>query len=214
MSDSPQSAAVSVTVWSDFTCPFCHVARDRVEWLRQQEGVEVGWRPYDLHPEYPDEGISREALGLTPDSKHETTVRRLALEVDLPYNPHPEWVPRTRRALELVEWARGQGGDAHERLHERIMDARWAEAREITGWDELTALADDVGLDGAEGRAAVEAGLLESAVSDATQWAQRAGIRAVPAFVFDERLLVSGAVPSEMLQTALDRVRESEGTEG
>ena len=207
MSDTTASNAVSVLVWSDFTCPFCHVARDRVNWLRDQEGVSVDWMPYDLHPEYPDEGIDRAEIGLGPDSQHETTVRRLALDVDLPYNPHPVRVPRTRRSLELVEWARGLGGDAHERLHERLMDARWAEARDLNDWDELVALADEVGLDGAEGRAAVEAGALVETVDTSTAIAQRAGIMAVPAFVFDEKLLVSGAVPSDMLQTALDRVR-------
>ena len=57
----PQDDPMRVAIWSDVVCPFCNVARERASWLRQA-GVEVEWLPFDLHPEYPDEGIDRAAL--------------------------------------------------------------------------------------------------------------------------------------------------------
>ena len=97
-------------------------------------------------------------------------------------------MPRTRRALELIEWARTHG--KHEELHERVMDAYWTEGQDITGWDILGPLVADVGLDPEEARAEVEVGAFAREVNTSTTTAQRHGIRAVPAFVFDGRLLV------------------------
>ena len=78
------------------------------------------------------------------------------------------------------------------------MDAYWTEGRDITGWDELGPCVADVGLDPEEARAEVESGAFAREVDASTATAQRHGINAVPAFVFDGRLLVSGAQPHEV----------------
>lgn len=210
-----RSAPMTVTIWSDVVCPFCNVARERAEWLAREANVTVEWLPFDLHPEYPPEGIPREELMRRyPESLHEA-VRSMHEDADMVYNPNPERVPNTRRALELIEWARTQG--RHDELHRRVMDAYWTEGRDITGWDVLGACVADVGLDPIEARAQVESGALQEAVSMSTATAHRHGINGVPAFVFDGRLLVSGAQPHEVLQQALERaaaMRTDEETPG
>jgi len=195
-----------VAVWSDYICPFCNIARDRVAWLRRQVGAEVTWRPFDLHPEYPPEGIPRAALEARYGERLSSAVRGLAEEAGLPYAPHPERVPRSRRALELSEWARAAGGEeGHERLHERIMDAYWAAGQDISDWAVLAECARAAGLDDEAGREGVDSGAYAAPVDTSTEWAQRHGIMAVPAFVFDGRLLISGAVPHEALERAAER---------
>jgi predicted DsbA family dithiol-disulfide isomerase len=201
-----EDGPIGVAIWSDVVCPFCNVARERAEWLRREAGARVEWLPYDLHPEYPPEGIPRSELERRYGPAMSEQVRRMTEEAGLVYNPNPERVPNTRRALEVIEWARPQG--RHDELHDRVMDAYWVEGREITGWDELAACVSDVGLDADEARAEVEAGLARAAVDASTQTAQRHGVNAVPAFVFDGRLLVSGAQPHEILQRAIDRALE------
>ena len=37
-------------------------AEERAEWLRREAGAEVEWLPFDLHPEYPAQGIPRADL--------------------------------------------------------------------------------------------------------------------------------------------------------
>ena len=197
------SEPITVTIWSDVVCPFCNVARERARWLAERD-VRIEWLPFDLHPEYPPEGIAREDLMRRyPASMHEA-VRGMHEDARMPYNPNPDRVPNTRRALELIEWARGRG--AHEALHQRVMDAYWTEGRDITGWDVLAECVADVGLDPDEARAEVDAGAFRDPVTALTQAAQRLGISGVPAFVFDGRLLVSGAQPHEVLEKALEQV--------
>lgn len=200
------AAPLSVLIWSDFVCPFCNVARERAEFLRREAGAQIQWLPFDLHPEYPDDGIPRAELARRYGDHFSDAVRRMNEEAGLVYNPHPERVPRTRRALELGEWARARG--AYDELHERIMDAYWSEGRDITGWDVLAPLVAEAGLDADEARAEVDSGAFRQPVDASTSAAQGHGIAAVPAFVLDGRLLVSGAQPHEVFRSALAKVRE------
>lgn len=199
-----------VQIWSDYICPFCHVARERAAWLHSEYGAQVEWLPFDLHPEYPPDGLARPALVARYGEAFVDTVRTLSEESGLVYNPHPDVVPNSRRALELTEWARTLDDGSHTRLHDALMDAYWVQARDITLWDVLVPVADGVGLDGAKGREAVESGGFARAVDASTDWARQAGITAVPAFVFDGRLLVSGVVPHEGLAEAVDAVRNAQ----
>jgi predicted DsbA family dithiol-disulfide isomerase len=211
----PSERPIPVAIWSDFVCPFCNVARERAEWLRREAGAEIEWLPFDLHPEYPPEGIPRAELVRRYGDHFHDVVRRLNEEAGLTFNPHPERVPNSRRALELAEWARARG--AHDAVHERVMDAYWSEGRDITGWDVLGPCVADVGLDPDEAREAVDGGAFRAPVDASTRVAQQHGIAAVPAFVLDGRLLVSGAQPHEVLARALERVgamREGGAPEG
>jgi len=197
---------MAVMIWSDFVCPFCNVARERAEFLRREAGARVEWLPFDLHPEYPPEGIPRAELARRYGEDFSDAVRRMNEEAGLVYNPHPERVPNTRRALELAEWARARG--SYDDLHERIMDAYWSEGRDITGWDVLAPIVAGAGLDADEARAEVDAGAFRAPVDASTRVAQEHGIAAVPAFVLDGRLLVSGAQPHDVLRAALAKVSE------
>ena len=197
---------MAVMIWSDFVCPFCNVARERAEFLRREAGARVEWLPFDLHPEYPPEGIPRAELARRYGEHFSDAVRRMNEEAGLVYTPHPERVPNTRRALELAEWARARG--SYDDLHERIMDAYWSEGRDITGWDVLAPIVAEAGLDADEARAEVDAGAFRAPVDASTRVAQEHGIAAVPAFVLDGRLLVSGAQPHDVLRAALAKVSE------
>lgn len=196
-----------VSVWSDFICPFCHIGRDRAEWFRREAGAVVEWLPYDLHPEYPPEGISRDELRRRYPAGFFDVPRRMAEEAGLAYAPHPERVPNSRKALELTEWARARSHAAYEALHTRIMDAYWTEGRDIGDVGVLRTLVADVGLDPDDAVEGLASGAHAAAVDASTRMAQRAGISAVPAFVLDGRLLVSGAVPHEVLAKAVEQAR-------
>jgi predicted DsbA family dithiol-disulfide isomerase len=180
-----------------------------VSWLRRRFGADIEWLPYDLHPEYPPEGIARADLVARYGDHFQDAVRTLANAAGLPFNPHATRVPNTRTALELAEWARTQGGDAHERLHERIMDAYWREGRDIGSPEELAECVAAAGLDPESAFGAVASGRLSGVVDHWTHWAQAQGIHAIPAFVFEGRVLVSGAQPHEVLARAVRRARES-----
>ena len=172
------------------------------EQARREFDAETVWLPFDLHPEYPPEGIPLAELhrryGYGVGDRDPLRDRFAA--VGLEYN-RPEVVPNSRLALRLTELAREHG--LHDQFHNRLMDAYWAEATDIGDAGELRRLAAEVGLppDRVDQVIAEPAAYLD-VVRHSTAEAQSAGINAIPAFVLDRRLIVLGAQPLEVFRRA------------
>jgi predicted DsbA family dithiol-disulfide isomerase len=185
------------------------VALERAAWLEREHGARVEWLPFDLHPEYPPEGIPREKLHRRyPEDVHERT-RQMVEAAGLEYNPPRDVVPNSRQALELTELAREKG--LHEPVHTRLMHAYWSEGRNIGETDTLLDLVAEAGLDREEAEAALAERRYAARVDASTAEAQQAGIHAIPAFVLDGRLLLLGAQPHEIFERALEQVGERSG---
>ena len=164
--------------------------------------------PFDLHPEYPPEGLPRQQL-LARYGGDATTERmsRFFAERGLAYNPHPEVVPNSAKALRLTELARDLG--RHGEMHDRLMDAYWAEAKNIGDPEVLRAEAAAAGLPADEVEDVLAGDRYGDRVEASTREAYSMGANAVPAFVLDRRLLVLGAQPDEVFEQAfaqLERV--------
>jgi predicted DsbA family dithiol-disulfide isomerase len=158
--------------------------------------------PFDLHPEYPPEGIPREQL-LARYGGDAVTERMTRFFADrgLDYNPNPDVVPNSMNALRLTELARDLG--RHGDLHDRLMDAYWAEARDIGDPEVLRGLAAEIGLPAGEVDEVLGGDRYHELVRESTRQAVSIGANAVPAFLLDRRLLVLGAQPEAVFEQAL-----------
>ena len=128
-------------------------------------------------------------------------------EEGLDYNPPPEVVPNTMRALRVTELARERG--LHPAVHDRLMDAYWSEGRNIGDPDELRALAVEAGLDGADLDEVLAGDAYRDRVQGLTAQAVSVGITGVPGFLLDRRLLVLGAQPREVFERAFSQLSEA-----
>jgi predicted DsbA family dithiol-disulfide isomerase len=168
--------------------------------MRDEFGAVLTWLPFDLHPEYPPEGIPRAQLLARYGPAVDRHVGAMFEEAGLRYNPHPEIVPNSRNALRLAELARDL--DRHDEFHDRVMDAYWDEARSIGDEDELRALADEVGLPADDVERVLASDEYAQRVDVSTQQAASLGISGIPAFLIDSRLLVLGAQPPATFERA------------
>ena len=166
--------------------------------MKERFGATVEWLPFDLHPEYPVEGIPRAQLVARYGAEGMARTAASFERSGLVYNPNPDVVPNTMQALRLTEHARAQ--DLHEPFHDRLMDAYWAEALNIGDPDVLRALAAEVGVAGADEVLAGDAHAAD--VRRATEEAHSVGINAIPAFLLDRRLIVLGAHPKATFEQA------------
>jgi predicted DsbA family dithiol-disulfide isomerase len=167
----------------------------------------VVWLPFDLHPEYPVEGIPLAALhrryGIGVGDRDPLRERFAA--AGLEYN-RPEIVPNTRLALRLTELARERG--LHEPFHDRLMDAYWSEATNVGDPDELRRLSAEVGLDSDDvERVIADPAVYLDVVEGSTHQAHLIGITAIPAFLLDRRLIVLGAQPIDVFRRAFDQLQ-------
>jgi predicted DsbA family dithiol-disulfide isomerase len=164
----------------------------------------VTWLPFDLHPEYPPEGIPRAQLHARYGEAFHERLKRSFEAAGLLYNPPPEVVPNTLRALRVTELARERG--LHQQVHDRLMRAYWEEGRDIGEAAELLALAAEAGLDEQEAAAVIDGDAYGEQVRESTAQAQSIGVTGIPGFLLGGRLLVLGAHPREVFEQALEQL--------
>jgi predicted DsbA family dithiol-disulfide isomerase len=157
--------------------------------MGERFGAEINWLPFDLHPEYPPEGVPR------PPSTGQ--IEAVFEANGLVYNPPPVR-SNSMRALRLAEHARAHG--LFDAMHARLLDAYWAEAQDIGDPEVLRRLAEEVEVEGAG--EILESDAYRDVIHRSTAEAHAAGVTGVPAFVLDRRLLVLGAHPRETFERA------------
>lgn len=110
----------------------------------------------------------------------------------------------SRPALIGAKYAEAHGvGDAY---HSAVFRAFWQEAQDISSQAVLADIAGAVGLAPADFLAGLAAPVHLAAVQSDVAQARAYGLNAVPAMVFADRYLVSGAQPYVVLRQAVEQI--------
>lgn len=205
------SKLLRIDVWSDVQCPWCYIGKRRLEAaLADWPGeVEIVSRSFELAPETPidfdgttaDYLASRKGMPAEQVERMLEHVAGVAAEVGLDYHfdrVHQTSTVLAHEATHLAK-ARGVQGEAVERL----FAAYFSEGRHLGKIEVLIELLAEVGIDPPESEVALtDHRYLEDVRADEAQ-AAAYGINAVPFFVFDGRIGVSGAQTPEVFLAAL-----------
>jgi predicted DsbA family dithiol-disulfide isomerase len=210
-----EAARVVVEIWSDVVCPWCFIGKRRFEsalaGFAHRDEVEVIHRSFELDPRAPRSrgGTLQDHLankyGLTPERAAEMNahVTDLARAEGLDYHLDRARPGNTFDAHRLIHMAaeRGSGMEAWDRLSR----AYFSEGVPIGEREALVGLASDLGLDPANAACMLSGAEHRASVRSDEADAQALGIHAVPFFVLNRSLGVSGAQPAEVLTGALER---------
>ena len=152
--------------------------------------VDVEWQAFELHPGIPLEG---QELPWSPEQRaaRGSNFARLADEAGLEHGTRSHWYNSTP-AHEAAEWANEHGaGDA---FRKGIYRAYFVLDQNIGSADVLAGIAQDLGLDADDLRAALSDGRYRERVEAQYEQARAVGVTAVPTFVAEGYALV-GAHP-------------------
>jgi predicted DsbA family dithiol-disulfide isomerase len=119
---------------------------------------------------------------------------------------HPERIPNTRRVLAIAEYARAQG--KLDEFRRAGMEAHWRHEKDLEGDDDLRAIAEIVGLDGAAAVAAADDPRYAAEVEAKLAESHATGVTGIPTFIFegaDGQEVVVGCQPYEVLAAAAAR---------
>ncbi len=119
--------------------------------------------------------------------------------------------PNTFNAHRLLTAALDEGGEAvQQTLADALFRACWAEARDTGDVGVLEEIGVAAGMDAALVREVLAGDAYAQAVRAEEREAREAGITAVPTFVLDGRLAVSGAQTADVLAQAVRRAAQLE----
>jgi predicted DsbA family dithiol-disulfide isomerase len=189
-----------IEFFGDITCPWTHLGWRRLCAALQGRGLHHVlpiWRPFQLNPDLPLEGMPRNAFLLRKFGTAER-VREVLRAVDLAMrhdglhvnldNIHT--MPNTALAHLLMLEAQAHTPSLTRQLMEQLFIAFFVRGQNIGQADTLSSIADLVGLTFDE-RALRERHI--HSLLHAAQMAEQLGIRAVPYSLFDGRYSLAGA---------------------
>jgi predicted DsbA family dithiol-disulfide isomerase len=210
------TAQMRIDIYSDTVCPWCYLGKRRFELaLAQRPYLEprVTWRPFELNPDMPWEGVERAAY-LTAKmggadrveaAEEALTQQGEAIGVRFRFDLIKR-MPNSRRSHLLIAHAARYGLQA--RVKDRVMQAFFEEGSDIGDLDELVRLGVEVGLVEREARAALVLREGQDGVVAAERHAGTLGITAVPTYIFDGQYTLSGAQEPSNMAKILDQVAE------
>ena len=211
---SAMSDPLSIIVYSDVICPWCYVGKRRLEAALSGPDMppvpRLAWRPFELNPDMPAEGIERQAyrnskFGAARSAELDRNMMATGKELGIAFAfERMQRTPNTRLAHRLI-WEAGRQG-RQDALVERLFHAYFEEARDIGDAQLLQELAAEADLEPEAVKCALSDPDSLEAVVELEQQGYRLGIQGVPFFIVSQKYGVSGAQPAEFWRDALPRI--------
>ncbi len=203
---------MQLEIWSDPICPWCFIGKarlDRALESRPEHPFEIVWRPFQLNPDMPREGMARDeymalkfgdAQGILDAYRPVVeAAEATGLTLDLPAITR---TPDTLDAHRLIHWAGLEG--RQNAMVAALFRAYFQEGRDIGDRATLIEIAERTGMD----RGVTERLLASEAdttqIREAARAARARGIQGVPCFILDGRYAISGAQPVTLWQEVID----------
>jgi predicted DsbA family dithiol-disulfide isomerase len=205
---------VNIDVVSDVVCPWCYLGKARLDQaianVADDIYVTVNWRPYQLNPDLPPEGVDHkkhlaEKLGGQDavDRAHDM-LTNLGKEDGIAFDFDAVKIsPNTLDAHRLVRWALTEGPQVQSQVAGLLFKANFEEGRNVGDHAVLLDIAQKAGLDRAVISALLASDADKDAVSEEIEMARGMGVTGVPCFIIDSKYAVMGAQSVEVLTDAL-----------
>jgi predicted DsbA family dithiol-disulfide isomerase len=201
--------ALKLVMFSDFICPFCYIGFEVVRKLKPEFDLEIDWRGFQIHPEWPAEGMPASEYRSMDEGTRRAVWQRiesLANEAGFSMKP-PALLMNSRLALEAAEFAKEAG--AGEAFEERVYQAYFQEGQNIGDRGMLGDLASGVGLSREELSHALETNRYSMRLKNIALSANQRGVSGVPTFFVGQFPMVgaqSETVMRQLLTRAVERI--------
>ena len=194
---------IYVDIVSDTICPWCYIGKRRFERALEASGrndVAISWRPFQLNPDMPPEGMTRDDYvrakfggGDRPRQIYQAIAesgREAGIEFQF---GRIKRTPNTVLSHRLVHWS------AKNQLQDEIVAvlfrAYFEEGLDIGDIDTLVGCAGRAGIDEIRARCYLTSDEGRQEVMASDVYARRLGINGVPCFIVNRKYAVSGAQP-------------------
>lgn len=195
------NSPLRIDIISDVMCPWCVIGYRQLAQALKKSGTphEIHWHPFELNPDMPVEGQNlgehlTEKYGVTPEqsAQNRAQITQLGAEEGFQFAFSDDMqMYNTFNTHQLLHWAGGFG--KKHLLKQALFSAHFTDHRDLSDNAVLADIAAEIGLDHAEALAVLADQRFANEVRQEQQHWMQNGIRGVPAVVFNNRHLVTGA---------------------
>ncbi|MDX3773040.1 DsbA family oxidoreductase [Chromatiaceae bacterium AAb-1] len=207
---------LKIDIVSDIACPWCAIGYARLEKAMQALSSElqfdIEWHAFELDPnpsspQLPILTALSQKYGKTEEEMRQSQQHLISLATGLGINfsaMQQRKTSNTFNAHRLVKWAATQGKATA--MKKALFNACFGEAADMSATDVLSRCAEAAGLNGEEAATILASEQFVNAVREDEAQYQQAGISSVPAFIINQRYLISGAQEPESFINALQQI--------
>lgn len=206
---------IKIDLVSDIACPWCAIGYARLEQALNslpEITATIEWHAFELNP---DKNMSKEPILPALSRKYgrpEAEMRaaqenmiRIATELGLNFsNMQQRFTCNTFDAHRLVKWADTQHKATA--MKQALFNAYFGEAADVSNHEVLMQCAQSAGLDKDAAAKVLATNEYADIVDADIAKYQHAGISSVPAFIINNKYLISGAQEPSQLAAALQQI--------
>ena len=205
---------IRLDIISDPICPWCYIGKERLERAlaeRPNHPFAMMWRPFQLNPDMPREGMDRRDYlerkfgGPEGATRIYNSIEEAAKADGLPVRfDLMRRTPNTLDAHRLIRWA--APGAEQSAVVDALFDRYFVKGDDISDRDVLVDVAARAGLDGEVVSAALASEVDLDAVRQEDETARQAGVGGVPTFLLNGRHVITGAQEPELWIRVIDEL--------
>jgi len=209
-----------VDVTSDLICPWCFVAKRRIERAASILGksLEMRWHPFQLNPEMPVDGLNRRLYRSAKFGSWEQSqpldaqVAAAGKEVGIEFRHDlMKLTPNTFRGHMLLAAALREGLEIQNRVAERLFQAYFIKGEDVGDPTTLLRIAREFGVSLLGQVEDFDSPTLVSEVKEAERMAASAGISGVPQITFQGTVVATGAQQEELIAASMRQILGTAG---
>ena len=216
------SQLLKIDFVSDITCPWCAIGlaalQQALDRLTPAVAISLKLQPFELNPDLPEGG---EALaehltrkyGSTPEQQAAVreTLRQRGAEVGFEFAPEGQArIHNTWKAHQLLHWAGLEHSERQLALKNALLQACHRDRLPTDADDVLLAAVEMAGLDRERAIELLATQEFATAVREREAFYRRAGVNSVPTLIINDRYVISGCRPVEVLEQALNQIITAE----
>jgi len=211
---------LTIDIVSDVVCPWCAIGygnlRQALNQLERNIQVDVQWHPFQLNPYMGKEGQEinehlGEKYGLNEQqlADNKQRIQEVGAQAGIDFNfDQRSRIYNTLDCHVLLHLANESGKQTELKL--ALFKAYFSEGKDISDREVLVGIAASVGIETQAVLAALDDDEIREVVKQEEAQFKQMGIQSVPAFIINNKYLISGGQPVEAFVQGLQEISEKE----
>lgn len=209
---------IYINMISDLVCPWCFIGRKRLLSAIKslpEINIKLRWTPFQLYPNMKPEGVPyslhmKKILG-SQDAVDETerTLIDLGKQEDIEFDFSAiTKEPNSLDAHRVVYWAAQDKEKTQEKLIDELFSRFFEQGQNIGDRAVLVDAAKSIGMRGDVVDKLLQTSIDKDTIKQDSAHSYYIGIRGVPSFILDQKYVVMGAQPTEVLADTIEQIAD------